>query len=99
MIEALALLMVMVNRFKVLELVAYQGIVGVWTIGYRETLGVHAGMVWTQQEAEEQLKELLAGYLLAVLKRWLPTAAPRATLHARCLYRFGIQHLHRRFRR
>jgi lysozyme len=69
MIEALALLVAMVQRFEGLRLVAYQDIVGVWTIGYGETLGVHAGMVWTQQQAEDRLRERLAGYLLAVLKR------------------------------
>jgi lysozyme len=69
MIEALALLVVMVQRFEGLRLVAYQDIVGVWTIGYGETLGVHAGMVWTRQQAEDRLRERLAGYLLAVLKR------------------------------
>jgi lysozyme len=69
MIEALVLLVVMVQRFEGLSLVAYQDIVGVWTIGYGETLGIHAGMVWTQQQAEDRLRERLAGYLLAVLKR------------------------------
>lgn len=69
MIEALVLLVVMVQRFEGLRLVAYQDIVGVWTIGYGETLGVHAGMVWTRQQAEDRLRERLAGYLLAVLKR------------------------------
>ena len=69
MIEALALLLVMVKRFEGLRLVAYQDIVGVWTIGYGETLGVRAGMVWTKQQAEDRLKERLAEYMLAVLKR------------------------------
>lgn len=69
MIEALALLVAMVQRFEGLSLVAYQDIVGVWTIGYGETLGVRAGMVWTQQQADDRLRERLAGYLLAVLKR------------------------------
>ena len=40
-----------------------------WTIGYGETLGVKEGDVWTQEKAESVLKERVAQFLLATLKR------------------------------
>jgi lysozyme len=39
------------------RLVAYQDSVGVWTIGYGHTQGVHAGMTCTQAQAEVWLRE------------------------------------------
>lgn len=45
------------------KLTAYQDIVGVWTIGYGETLGVYQGLVWTQEQADTALKTRLAGFM------------------------------------
>lgn len=45
-----------------LKLTAYQDIVGVWTIGYGCTQGVHGGMVITQQEAEAMLMKELSTF-------------------------------------
>ena len=50
-------------RFEGCRLIAYQDCVGVWTIGFGETLGVTEGMVWTQEHADTQLR-LRAGYFL-----------------------------------
>ena len=41
--------------FEGCKLTAYQDSVGVWTIGYGHTKGVHAGMSITQEEAEQML--------------------------------------------
>lgn len=41
--------------FEGCRLTAYQDSVGVWTIGYGHTKGVHAGMSITQEEAEQML--------------------------------------------
>jgi lysozyme len=68
-IEVLNLLVALVKIFEGCKLKAYKDIVGVWTIGYGETLGVHEGMVWTQEQAEARLRERLAIFMLAVYKR------------------------------
>jgi lysozyme len=47
------------KQFEGLRLKAYQDSVGVWTIGYGETRGVKPGMVITEAEAEEMLKNSL----------------------------------------
>lgn len=45
----------LIKSFEGCVLTAYQDIVGVWTIGYGFTDGVHAGMVMTQEQADAQL--------------------------------------------
>jgi len=40
---------------------SYQDSVGVWTIGYGHTSGVHAGMTCTQEEADQWLAEDIQG--------------------------------------
>lgn len=45
------------ERFEGCRLVAYQDQVGVWTIGYGHTRGVHEGMTCTQAQAEQWLIE------------------------------------------
>ena len=59
----------MVSVFEGCRLRAYQDIVGVWTIGWGETLGVVEGMAWTQQEADDRLRVRLLQFLMAVYKR------------------------------
>ena len=39
--------------FEGCNLTAYQDSVGVWTLGYGHSKGVHAGMSITQEEAEQ----------------------------------------------
>ena len=53
----------LLKPFEGCRLKAYKDIVGIWTIGYGETLGVIEGMVWTQEEAERHLNERV-GYFL-----------------------------------
>jgi lysozyme len=48
--------------FEGCRLTAYQDSVGVWTIGYGHTKGVHSGMQITQAEAESMLLEELVEY-------------------------------------
>lgn len=48
------------------RLVAYQDSVGVWTIGYGHTKGVHAGMTCTQEQAEAWLREDIASAIADV---------------------------------
>jgi lysozyme len=50
----------LIKRFESCRLVAYQDIVGVWTIGYGSTKGVYEGMRITQQQAEDVLAQRLA---------------------------------------
>lgn len=44
------------QHFEGCRLNAYQDSVGVWTIGFGHTAGVHPGMSCTQQQAEEWLQ-------------------------------------------
>ena len=48
--------------FEGCRLTAYQDSVGVWTIGYGHTKGVHSGMSITQEEAEQMLLAELEEY-------------------------------------
>ena len=45
------------ERFEGCRLTAYQDQVGVWTIGYGHTWGVHEGMTCTGDQAEQWLLE------------------------------------------
>jgi GH24 family phage-related lysozyme (muramidase) len=49
----------LIKDFEGCELEAYDDGAGVWTIGYGHTQGVRAGMVITQQQAEDWLMEEL----------------------------------------
>ncbi len=66
---ALQLAITLIARFEGCRLRAYRDIVGVWTIGYGETLGVHEGLVWNRQQADEQLRRRVEQFMLAVLAR------------------------------
>jgi lysozyme len=54
------------KQFEGCRLKAYQDIVGIWTIGYGFTDGIHAGMVITQKQAEQMLLDRLVPYEQAV---------------------------------
>jgi lysozyme len=69
MIEALNILVMLLQRFEGCRLTAYRDIVGVWTIGWGETLGVTEGMVWTQEHADAELRRRAAQFMVASLKR------------------------------
>lgn len=91
--DALAVSLGLVRRFEGCRLRAYQDVVGIWTIGWGETLGVDEGMVWSQQQADAALQQRVAQFLLGVLKRCpeLHLAAPQRT--AACVslaYNIGL---------
>lgn len=56
----------LIKKFEGLRLEAYRDPVGVWTIGYGTTRGVHRGMKITQEEAENLLLEDLKTRLPAI---------------------------------
>jgi len=66
---ALSIVVELLKKFEGCSLVAYQDIVGVWTIGYGETLNVRQGMVWTQEKADSELSRRALYFLLIVLQK------------------------------
>ncbi|MDO8414143.1 MAG: lysozyme [Gallionellaceae bacterium] len=67
--QALDQIVAMLKRFEGCCLTAYQDVVGVWTIGYGETLGVKQGDVWTQEQADNTLRQRAGQFMLATLLR------------------------------
>jgi lysozyme len=51
----LQILIPLLKQFEGCRLLAYQDIVGIWTIGYGETKGVTKGLKWTQEKADTEL--------------------------------------------
>lgn len=68
MSEELKLIIQLLKRFEGCRLKAYQDSVGIWTIGYGETLGIKEGMVWTQKQAEDQLARRALSFMLRAVK-------------------------------
>lgn len=66
---ALALALRLIRAFEGCRLHAYRDMVGVWTIGWGETLGVRPGLTWTGQQADAALHRRVAQFQLAVLRR------------------------------
>jgi|TARA_B110000263_G_C15114460_1_gene421351 lysozyme len=52
----------LIKEFEGLELISYLCPAKVWTIGYGHTKGVQEGMEWTEEQAEESLKEEVISY-------------------------------------
>ena len=52
----------LIKEFEGLELISYLCPAKVWTIGYGHIKGVQEGMEWTEEQAEEALKEEIVGY-------------------------------------
>lgn len=72
MMDLLEAILALVKQSEGCRLVAYPdpGTGGApWTIGWGETLGVKRGDVWTQQQADERLRQRVAQFLLAVYQR------------------------------
>lgn len=93
MIDGLHLAIPLVKQFEGCKLTAYQDIVGVWTIGYGETLDVHEGMVWTQAQADQTLYTRLQGFLARVLGACPQLAQESASRQAACVslaYNVGV---------
>jgi lysozyme len=58
----------LIKSFEGCKLTAYQDVAGIWTIGYGHTLGVTAGMVFTQDQADQALASDLLSTETAVDK-------------------------------
>jgi lysozyme len=92
--NALTIALALLRGFEGCILKAYRDWVGVWTIGYGETRGVHEGMTWTQQQAEAQLNLRATQFMLAVLAKCpeLRTMPPQRLAACTSLaYNIGIQ--------
>lgn len=57
----------LIKAFEGCKLQAYRDIVGIWTVGYGETLGVKPGDVWTQDQAEARLTARVQDFLNGVI--------------------------------
>lgn len=55
--SALEILVKLIRDSEGCRLNSYQDVGGIWTIGYGQTKDVKEGMVWTQQQADEDLLE------------------------------------------
>jgi len=53
--SALEILMKLIKESEGCKLKAYKCPAGIWTIGYGQTKGIKEGMIWTQQQADEDL--------------------------------------------
>lgn len=67
--DALEQAIEIIKRFEGCRLTAYRCPAGVWTIGWGETRGVREGDVWTQEQADQVLRERVGQFMLATLKR------------------------------
>lgn len=90
---ALDLLVDMLQRFEGCRLHAYRDEVGVWTIGWGETFGVHEGDVWTQGYADAMLRTRASQFLLATFRacpRLLSEPVPRQAACGSLAYNIGV---------
>ena len=71
------------------KLTAYQDSVGVWTIGYGHTKGVHAGMVCTQAEADQWLQDDLQA-VYAALHDLVEVPLSQGQFDALCSFVFNL---------
>jgi len=53
--SALEILIKLIKDSEGCKLKSYKCPAGIWTIGYGQTKGIKEGMVWTQQQADEDL--------------------------------------------
>jgi len=93
MIDALLIALRLIKRFEGCKLKAYKCPAGILTIGWGETLGVKEGDVWTQEQADETLRQRTIQFMQAVLKRCpaLHTMPPEALAACTSLaYNIGI---------
>ena len=71
MMEGLDAALTLIKKFEGCRLKAYRCPAGRWTIGYGQTAGVKEGMVWTQEKAEENLRETAMIHL-----EWIIVSCP-----------------------
>lgn len=79
----------LLKQFEGCKLHAYQDSVGVWTIGWGETLGVHKGMVWTQAQADAQLAKRYDEFE-ANVKKLLKVAVTENELGALTCFSYNV---------
>jgi lysozyme len=53
--SALEILIKLIKESEGCKLTSYKCPAGIWTIGYGQTKGIKEGMVWTQNQADEDL--------------------------------------------
>ncbi len=58
----------LIKKYEGCKLHAYQDVVGVWTIGWGSTLGVHPGMTITQEQADQMCLDDVKERSFAILK-------------------------------
>lgn len=68
-LDSLVLAVKLIMDFEGCRLKAYRDIVGVWTIGWGETLGVKEGMVWTQAQADAVLRRRVGFFMLETMRK------------------------------
>lgn len=64
---ALEILIALLKEFEGCQLTAYRDEVGIWTIGYGETLGITEDMAWTADQATTHLAARAGNFLESVL--------------------------------
>lgn len=69
---------------------AYQDIVGIWTIGYGDTENVQPGLVITQEEAEERLRNRLERDFEPSLRQSLTLVATQCQFDAIACLAYNI---------
>lgn len=80
----------LLKHFEQCRLTAYQDEAGVWTIGWGHTgPEVHEGLVWTQQQADDQLQKDTWGSVLAVAKS-LDVAVSQNAFDALVCFTFNV---------
>ncbi|MDR1310829.1 MAG: lysozyme [Burkholderiaceae bacterium] len=90
---ALDIAIPLIKRFEGCRLTAYKDVVGVWTIGYGETLNVVPGMVWTAEEADAHLQKRVQQFMSAVLTKCPQLYAEHPNRLAACTslaYNIGV---------
>lgn len=90
---ALDLAIEMIKRFEGCRLTAYRCPAGVWTIGWGETLGVKEGDVWTQEQADDVLRQRVGQFMLATVRSCGQLFAEPAERLAACTslaYNIGV---------
>jgi lysozyme len=91
--DVLDLLVETLKPFEGCRLKAYKDWVGVWTIGWGETLGVKEGMMWTQVQADARLRTRAAQFMVAAYKACPQLLVETPTRQVACVsleYNIGI---------
>lgn len=85
----------MIRQYEGFRARAYQDSVGVWTIGYGTTAGVHSGMVITQAQAET-LMEMDVKHRAEMLASWIqvPVTDNQMSAMISLAYNIGMLGIH-----